>query len=193
MRPLRRLLARLHSPPRASGRVHRPAEVRANARSELRASATAPLRLAAFAALATLAACRAQRTLEITSEPSECEVRLDGERIGVTPVSLPFEHYGTRRVSLYRSGYRTYSRLVQLSPPWYARFPIDLVSEVLVPLGWRDVHSVHVRMQPGVPVLLEPDLQDILDRAEGLRRAGPEGPPPPAPRPSDAAQPPSRP
>lgn len=173
MRHLRRLLARLDRSQRAPGR--------ARGRREL------GLALAALA-LATLSACRAQRTLEITSEPSECEVRVDGERVGVTPLSLPFEHYGSRRVSLYRTGYRTYSRTVELTPPWYARFPIDLVSEVLLPLGWRDNHSVHVRMQPGVPVLLEPDLQDILERAEGLRRAGPEGPAAPATRNANAVE-----
>ncbi len=167
--------------PRASGRVRRPWDPRR------------PTHALFALALAALASCRAQRTLKITSDPSECEVRIDGERMGVTPLSLSFEHYGTRRVSLYRTGYRTYSRLVELSPPWYARFPIDIVSEVLVPLGWRDLHTVHVRMQPGVPVLLEPDLQEILDRAEGMRRAGPEGPPPPAPRPADVEEASSRP
>lgn len=130
-----------------------------------------------------LAGCRAQRSLQVTSDPVECEVRVDGERVGVTPLVLPFDHYGTRRVTLYRTGYRTYSRLVELTPPWYGRFPFDLVFEVLVPLGWHDVHQVHAKLQPGVAVLLEPDLQDIIERAEGLRRAGPEGP---APRPATA-------
>jgi hypothetical protein len=129
-----------------------------------------------LAALLPLAACRAQRTLRITSAPSESEVRLDGERVGVTPLEISFEHYGKRRLSIYREGYRTYSRLVELDPPWYGRFPLDIVTEVLVPIGWRDHHEVHVNLQPGVAVLLEPDLQDILDRAEAMRRAGPEGP-----------------
>lgn len=132
--------------------------------------------LLATVLLVALAACRAQRKLQITSDPSECEVRLDGERVGVTPLELSFEHYGTRRVSFYRAGYRTYSRLVELTPPWYGRFPFDLVFEVLIPLGWSDVHQVHANLQPGVAVLLEPDLQDILDRAENMRRSGPEGP-----------------
>ncbi len=132
--------------------------------------------LLACGALLALGACRAQRTLRITSVPSESEVRLDGERVGVTPIELPFEHYGKRRLTLYHEGYRTYSRLVELDPPWYGRFPLDIVTEVLVPFGWRDSHEVHVNLQPGVAVLLEPDLQDILARAEAMRRAGPEGP-----------------
>jgi hypothetical protein len=126
--------------------------------------------------LLPLGGCRAQRTLRITSVPSESEVRLDGERVGVTPIEIRFEHYGKRRLTLYHEGFRTYSRLVELDPPWYGRFPLDIVTEVLVPFGWRDSHEVHVNLQPGVAVLLEPDLQDILSRAEAMRRAGPEGP-----------------
>jgi hypothetical protein len=123
-----------------------------------------------------LGACRAQRTLTITSEPTGSEVRLDGERIGVTPLELEFEHYGQRRVAIYAEGFRTYSRIVDLAPPWYAQFPFDVFTEVLVPVGWRDAHRVHARLQPGVAVLLEPDLSDILARAQHLRRSGPEGP-----------------
>jgi len=123
-----------------------------------------------------LGACRAQRTLSITSEPNGSEVRLDGERVGVTPLELEFEHYGRRRVAIYAEGFRTYSRIVDLAPPWYAQFPFDVLTEVLVPVGWRDEHRVHARLQPGVAVLLEPDLSDILARAQHLRRSGPEGP-----------------
>lgn len=158
-------------------RPHRSHSARSPSTHAVRGRAQRGLKsLAAALLLFTLAACRAQRTLQITSEPSECEVRVDGERVGVTPLELSFEHYGSRRVSLYRPGYRTYSRLVELTPPWYGQFPFDLVFEVLIPLGWRDVHQVHANLQPGVAVLLEPDLQDILDRAERMRRAGPEGP-----------------
>jgi len=138
---------------------------------------TARRLFAAGAILSTaLSGCRAQRVLEIRSDPSECEVRIDGERVGATPLELPFDHYGKRRVTIYREGYRTYSRIVDISAPWYGTFPLDIVSEVLFPFGWKDIHVVNAKLQPGVAVLLEPDLQDVLDRAEAMRRAGPDGP-----------------
>jgi hypothetical protein len=133
---------------------------------------------AALLGVLALASCQAQRLLRITSDPSQAEVRLDGQLVGSTPCEVPFLHYGTRRVTLYLEGYRTYSRVVEVRAPWYGRFPLDIVTEVLVPLGWRDVHGIHVTLAPGQSALLEPDFPSVLERAETLRRAGPEGPRP---------------
>ena len=144
-------------------------------RSEFRPFA----RLARLAALPlALVSCQASRTLRVTSEPSQAEVRLDGARVGTTPCEIPFEHYGVRRVAVYLPGFRSYSRSVELSPPWYGQFPFDIVSEVILPLGWSDTHVVHVKLVQGQPVLLEPDLPGVLERADKLRHAGPEGPAP---------------
>jgi hypothetical protein len=141
-----------------------------------------PSRTAAPIALAlgalALGACQNQRLLRVSSEPSQAEVRLDGVRVGTTPCDVPFQHYGIRRLTLYREDHRTYSRVIEISPPWYGRFPLDLVTEVLFPWGWDDVHRVHARLVPGQSVLLEPDFPAVLERAENLRRAGPDGPRP---------------
>jgi len=123
-------------------------------------------------------ACAAKRTLTITSEPEGAQVRLDDERVGWTPITTEFHHYGTRRLTLAKDGYRVVSRQVELVPPWYARFPLDVVSEVLLPFGWRDRHELHFELEPGGDLLTTPDLRSVLDRAEFLRRAGPEGPRP---------------
>lgn len=137
------------------------------------------LRLVRLAALTlALVSCQATRSLRVTSEPSQAEVRLDGVRVGTTPCEIPFEHYGVRRVGVYLTGYRSYSRSVEIEPPWYGQFPFDIFSEVILPLGWDDTHLVHVKLVQGQAVLLEPDLPGVLERAEKLRHAGPEGPPP---------------
>ncbi len=170
----------------------------AESRAKVRFGARWPI-LAAGALL--LGACQAQRSLRITSVPSGAQCRVDGEILGTTPVEMDFVHYGGRRVTLYLEGYLTDSRVVDLSPPWFGYFPFDIFSEVLFPIGWQDRHQVQVVMQPGLDTISEPDLQSVLDRAESLRRAGPEGPAlesvpgaqkqsaPPAPAPGDKSGP----
>ena len=120
--------------------------------------------------------CRTRRYLEITSSPPGAEVRLDDEAVGRTPVKVPFEHYGTRRITYYLAGYRSYSRRIRLKPPWHARFPIDIVTEVLVPLGLTDRRAVHQDLTQGEEVMSLPSLRSVIERADVLRQSGPEGP-----------------
>lgn len=103
-------------------------------------------------------------------------MRLDDEAVGVTPVAVPFEHYGTRRVTFYLQGYRTQSELIDLDPPWYSRFPLDLVTEVFLPIGLRDRRKYHVELVPGEEIMSLPSLRSVIDRANVLRQSGPEGP-----------------
>jgi hypothetical protein len=149
--------------------------------------------LGAGLALFSCASCAAQRILNISSEPAGALVLLDDQVVGTTPYQLAFEAYGTRRVTLYHAGYRTSSRVVELVPPWYARFPIDLISEVLIPVGWKDIHTEDFQLEPESGEVTEPDLQAVLERAESLRRATPEGPrdmnPAPTPKPIDPDSP----
>jgi hypothetical protein len=114
----------------------------------------------------------------VTSEPTGAEVRLDGHNWGPTPVTIEFLHYGVRRVSLYLPGHVSHSRVIEMKPPWYGRFPLDLFSEVIVPVGWRDRHTVHAVLEPGQSVITAPELESVIQRSEELRRAGPEGPVP---------------
>jgi hypothetical protein len=127
-------------------------------------------------ALLLLTGCAAERTLRVTSEPPGAIVRLDGEAVGTTPCEIPFAHYGIRRITLYKEGYRTESEAVELDPPWYARFPVDIVSEVFLPIGWRDRRKYHVDLIEGEDVLGAPTLRSVIERAGVLRHAGPEGP-----------------
>jgi hypothetical protein len=134
------------------------------------------------------ASCQARRTLVVTSEPVGAEVRLDGRSVGLTPVTIEFQHYGTRRVTLYLTGYITHSEVIEMTPPWYGRFPLDLFSEVLVPVGWRDEHVVHADLEAGDSVIAAPALKSVIERSEELRRAGPEGPVPVTQSQSESAE-----
>jgi hypothetical protein len=141
----------------------------------MRATAPALALLVASPAL-LLAACKAERTLRFTSDPPGAEVSLDGTPVGLTPVEVEFFHYGTRRVVFRRPGYGTTSLRVELQVPWYARFPLDIVSEVVLPFGWKDKRHLHVDLVAGSEEMSLPDLRSVFDRAEALRRAGPKGP-----------------
>jgi hypothetical protein len=122
--------------------------------------------------------CAAQRELIITSNPPGALIRLDDTVVGTTPYTMHFDAYGTRRITLYREGYRTASRVVAIDPPWYAYFPIDVVSEVLLPFGWRDSHPQSFELEPESGQVTRPDLNAVLLRAESLRLAEPTGPRP---------------
>lgn len=126
--------------------------------------------------LAVSSGCAAKRTLTITSDPAGALVRLDDEPVGSTPLEVEFLHYGTRRVTYSMEGFLTRSVLVEVRPPWYARFPLDILSEVVLPVGWRDDHPVHEILSPGSEQMRPPVLRSVLERAEALRRAGPTGP-----------------
>ena len=133
-------------------------------------------RSAVLLVLAVRCACAAQRTLVVTSDPPDAEVRLDERMVGHTPVTIPFDHYGSRRVTLRKEGYLSRIELLHLSAPWYSTFPLDLFTEVLFPVGWKDTRHLDVKLEPGRGQIPPPDLESVLGRAEELRRAGPEGP-----------------
>ena len=98
--------------------------------------------------LLLLAACTPTRTLTVRSNPSGAAVRVDGSAVGTTPVVIPFEHHGTRRVTLYLESYLVWSEAVPLEAPWWAGFPLDLVTENLVPWRLRDEHELVVPLTP---------------------------------------------
>lgn len=130
----------------------------------------------ALVAAAATGACQVQRELVITSQPPGAEVRIDGDAVGRTPVNVPFLHYGTRRVTFYLDGYLTQSQVIEVSALWFNIFPFDLLSELLVPTGWSDLRPVHAELEHGSGAIPLPALESVLERAEILRHAGPEGP-----------------
>jgi len=145
--------------------------------------------LASSAALAAgagwLSGCASHRELSIQSDPPGASVRIDEKLVGKTPLKSEFEAFGTRRVTLYLEGFRAWSHDVELKAPWYAWFPFDLFSEVLFPVGWHYRKDLRVTLEPEKGPVTAPDLEKVLQEAEALRKAGPEGP-----RTKKAAEPP---
>jgi hypothetical protein len=140
---------------------------------------------ATLVACVLAAGCAVRRELVITSEPPGADIRLDQRMVGKTPYRMEFEAFGTRRLTLYRQGYRVSSESIEIAPPWYAMFPFDFFSEVVFPFGWHYQKNVNVILEPESGPVTVPDLEKVLEQAEDLRKAGPEGPrrAPPPPRP----------
>jgi len=150
------------------------------------------LLLAISAACLPALACQVERTLKVGSRPPGATVRLDDQVLGETPLEVSFEDYGTRRATFYLEGHRPLSCRVELDAPWWDRFPLDVVSELLLPFGWRDAHSLSVLLVAESGDVSQRDFEQVLQRAEALRRAGPSGPRPtlpPPPAPAEAAPP----
>jgi len=136
--------------------------------------------LGSVALALALCGCRAERHIYFTSDPPGAQLRVDGELVGRTPYDLRFEAYGSRHVTMQRQGYRRYTGVLELKTPWYSYFPLDFISEILLPFGWKDIHRLEVTLEPHTGEVTRPDLEGDLLRAESLRRAGPAGPYEPA-------------
>ncbi|QDV08748.1 PEGA domain protein [Planctomycetes bacterium Poly30] len=122
-------------------------------------------------ALPVLASCRGDRLLLIESVPPGATVRLDDKVIGRTPLEIDFENYGQRRLSLYKETYRTYSEPLVIRAPWWARFPVDLLTEVLLPLGLDDVRSERIVLVPDAgEVVATVATQEFIDHALRARK-----------------------
>ncbi len=121
----------------------------------------------------SLASCGSQHVLRVTSQPSGALVRLDEDVIGTTPLEYEFQHFGHRRISLYRVGYRSYSEPIHLKAPWHARFPMDVFAEVLIPLGLDYSKDHHVVLEVDDGEQVYESLSTFVERAEDLRRALP--------------------
>ena len=120
-------------------------------------------------ALAALAGCRGERTLSLTSTPLGAEVRLDDELVGATPVEVPIDHYGTRRLTMYRAGSRLYSEPLDLKAPWWTYFPVDIFTEILNPIRINDRQAFHVDLLPATGEEADPVTASFIEEAIRVR------------------------
>jgi len=129
--------------------------------------------LVALCAGTLLGGCRTHRILVVDSEPRGALVRFDGEVLGRTPLEYEFQHYGPRRLTLYLPGYGTWSERVYLKTPWYSYFPLDFLTEVLIPMGLTHRRSFHIELEPDVgdDGGTTPATDCFVRRAAAVRRA----------------------
>jgi hypothetical protein len=129
--------------------------------------------LTILVAAAGLATGCVQRRMTIRSSPPGALVYVDDYELGTTPVSHDFVYYGTRKVRLVKDGYETLTVRQPFPVPWYQYFPLDFVTENLLPWEIRDERVVDLAMAPAASV--PPD--SVVARAEQARLASGSLPP----------------
>ena len=107
-----------------------------------------------------------ERKLHIKSKPDKAVVFLDGKKVGETPCEVPFTFYGVRDISLEKEGYKPISKKVDLSIPAYEYFPLDFISDVVIPVNIKDTHTVSFELEKDNSVI---NTEDLLKRAKELR------------------------
>lgn len=115
---------------------------------------------------ALLTACSTSRTLTIDSEPSGARVWVNGEEKGVTPVMIPFVHYGWFDVRLEKKGYEARAEEVHIRTPIDGYPIIDLPFELAV----RRRHFHWTGTLRPVPSEADVALKALLDDAQAFRR-----------------------
>jgi hypothetical protein len=109
-----------------------------------------------------------ERRMTIVSDPPGAAVIVNGKDIGAAPVDVPsklFTYYGDYDIVLLRDGYDPALIRQSVSPPWYQYFPLDFVSENLIPWTIRDRRVFTYRLQPAAIV----PAGDLLERARMQR------------------------
>ena len=118
-----------------------------------------------------LSAC-VERALIVETTPPGAEVWIDGDLEGLSPVRVPFSHYGTREVVVMKGGFATVREIRPLEAPWYERFPVDFFSENLWPVTLTDERYFVYTLKPEA---LDPE--GVLTRARRLREKSRTPPP----------------
>lgn len=121
----------------------------------------------ALGVTALLAGC-VERTIYVRSDPPGAVVYLDDERAGVTPCEIPYLWYGKREIVLELQKYRMVREIVTLNPPWWQYFPLDFITDVLVPFTIRDRTELSYVLEPAAPTAQE--REEMRARAQQMRR-----------------------
>jgi len=120
-----------------------------------------------------LAAGCVQRRMTIRSNPPGALVYVDDYQLGTTPVSHDFVYYGTRKIKLVKDGFETLTVRQPFPLPWYQYFPLDFVTENVIPWEIRDERVVDLAMVPAASTPPE----SVVARAEQVRLAAGSLPP----------------
>jgi hypothetical protein len=133
--------------------------------------------LLGVALAAGLSAGCVERRFVVTSDPPGALVLRNHEPIGAAPADDHFVYYGRYHFTLIKDGYETLQVDQVVASPWYEYFPLDFISENLVPFQIEDVRRFHYTLTPLQGVRTD----ELLNRGQMLRNQGLAISPPPPP------------
>lgn len=80
-----------------------------------------------------------RKTLSVRTEPPGAEIYIDGVEVGQSPVTnIPFSFYGNREIMAVHPDYAVQKKLAHIRTPWYAHFPLDIFTELILPFNFED-------------------------------------------------------
>ena len=116
------------------------------------------------------------RTMNIETTPTNALVYLDDKFIGKSPVSIPFIHYGTRKITIEKrdeDGRLVLERKVsfeKIKPPLFQVFPLDFFTEVILPINFEDKRAFKYKLEELNLPSIEERKKQLLINAENLRK-----------------------
>ena len=113
----------------------------------------------------TMAGC-VRRTMTFNTDPQGAIVHLNDREIGRTPVTVDFTWYGDYDIIYRKEGRLAHATHHRVLPPWYQVWPLDFVSEVLVPWEIHDHHEIPPAVLKPEP---DPDPDALVQRAREMR------------------------
>jgi hypothetical protein len=120
--------------------------------------------------LSLIAGC-VQRRMTVISDPPGAKVIVNGHDLGAAPVDVPsnqFIYYGNYEILLLKDGYEPLLVNQGVPPPWYEWFPLDFISENLLPHHLKDRRIFTYELQPTIEV---PPAQ-VFQNADAQRARG---------------------
>ena len=122
-----------------------------------------------LAVIALFAACGltgcVERRYTIRTDPPGALVVMNGEPIGISPVSKSFVYYGDRNVRIIKEGYETLDIVQPIKAPYWDNLLTEFFTENLIPYTFRDELEFNYKLQPNQTA----DPNDVLARSEALR------------------------
>jgi hypothetical protein len=120
--------------------------------------------LAGVAGCVAIGGC-VERKLTINTNPSDAQVFLNDEEIGVTPATVSFNWYGDYNVTVRKPGYETLTTHRKLTAPWYDCFPFDFFAQDIYPGRIVDSYEWSFDLAPQKEI----NRQEIIRAAEQLK------------------------
>jgi hypothetical protein len=105
-----------------------------------------------------------ERQLTIETFPSGAKIELNDEPVGISPVTVSFNWYGTYKIRAEKQGYKTLFTSEELKRPAADYFPLDLFRELLTPDA-VDSYQWAFELEP----LAAPDRAELIERAYKAR------------------------